>query len=299
MLKRLRDALLGSDAKSRAREHFAAGWDAAERGDEEGSVASYLEAVRHDPALGIAWFNLGLAAKRRRDWPMVADRFRKAIEAGGLDDVVPAWWNLGIASCALGDWASARESWAHVGVNPEPGDGPPDMRLGLAPVRVDPAGHAEVVWTERLDPARARIVSVPLPQCGRRHGDVVLHDGEPRGSRTVGTRSYAVFDELERLHASSHATWRCAIVAPDADAVTRLTEDAADAGLGAEDWTTLRHLCATCSERDLPSGRAASEWTAERTLGIASPGREQADELLDAWCLADPRRERAALEQVG
>src|SRR5690606_13050084 len=123
---------------------------------------------------------------------------------------------------------------------------------GGAAVRLSPEGEAEVVWGRRIDPARIEVQSIPLPSSGRRWGEVVLHDGVPRGERTTvaggltgGTPSvFPVFDEIELWAPSSVPTWVVLIEAAtpaDRDALERL---AADAGYAAEDWSaSVRLLC--------------------------------------------------------
>src|SRR5688572_27443633 len=152
-----------------------------------------------------AWFDAALQAKWRRDWAEAVALNLQAVEAAGLRDDDgsstgdPTWWNLGIAATALHDWSTAERAWRAYGV-------PDDVEWGMTPVRVDPAGEPEVVWCQRLDPARARIENVPLPDSGRSWGDIVLHDGVPNGERVVGARVYPVFDEIEVWEASSVPT---------------------------------------------------------------------------------------------
>jgi hypothetical protein len=63
-------------------------------------------------------------------------------------EVVLWWWNLGMAATALGDWKTAREVWSRYGISVPEGAGPIDMNLGLVPIRVSPAGNAEVVTVD-------------------------------------------------------------------------------------------------------------------------------------------------------
>ena len=120
-------------------------------------------------------------------------------------------WNAGIAATALGRWERARAAWASVGITMPPGDGPVEMRIGPTPVRVSPAENPEVVWCDRIDPCRAIIQSVPLPESDRRYGDLLLHDGEARGRRQSGNQSVPVFDELDVLERSAYGTWEIVV----------------------------------------------------------------------------------------
>ena len=93
------------------------------------------------------------------------------------------------------------------------------MALGAVPIRIDPHGAPEVVWCERLDPARVRIASVPFPESRRACGDVLLTDGEPRGYREYAGRQVPVFNELELLAASKFSTFAVTLSAPDEEAI--------------------------------------------------------------------------------
>jgi hypothetical protein len=88
----------------------------------------------------------------------------------------------------------------------------------------------EVVWCRRIDPARALIDNIPLPDSGRRHGDIVLHDGAPNGERILNERVVPVVDELELWQASEISTVTAQLTCPhqeDVEAVTSLFDQAA------------------------------------------------------------------------
>src|SRR5262245_22640806 len=146
-------------------------------------------------------------------------------------------WNAGIAATALGDWSRARAAWAAYGMNVPAGDGPLEMKIGAAGVRVSLDDHPEVVYGNRLDPCRVRIVTVPLPESKHRFGDIVLHDGEARGKRRLGEGEITVFDELVLLEASSYGTWKVTATCRtpnDRDALVSMFDDVDGA---IEDWT--------------------------------------------------------------
>ncbi len=75
----------------------------------------------------------------------------------------PAWWNAGIAATALREWPTALKAWHGYGIELPDAPTPFEYDLGIAPVRVNPVEKPEVVWGRRLDPARIRILNVPLP----------------------------------------------------------------------------------------------------------------------------------------
>jgi tetratricopeptide (TPR) repeat protein len=264
--------------------------------------AGYREVTEAVPDLQPAWFNLGLVYKLRREWPASLRCNARAAELDPEDTA--AWWNLGTAATAVRDWGTARRAWRALGMAVPDGDGPIEMDLGETPVRLNPDGAGEVVWGARIDPVRARIASVPFPESGFRWRDVVLHDGEPRGERTVGGRTHHVFDALERWQASDVPTFPVLVEDATDDQVRDLIARFERAGWAAEDWThSTRRLCRACSE-GRPGEHAAHAHAHahaadgdERPIGIAAPP-ERATEILDRWAAettaADDARSRGA-----
>lgn len=183
-----------------------------------------------------------------------------------------AQWNAGIAATALGEWSRARAAWTASGVKVPAGDGPLLMQLGVAAARLSPEDAPEVVFGQRLDPCRMRLISVPLPESKHRFGDIVLHDGEARGRRRIDGEEVPVFDELLLLEPSSYGTWTVEATCPgrhERDALLELFEDV-DGSI--EDWTeTVQIICGRCS-RGEPHEHHPQEregWRLDRTLGLA------------------------------
>jgi hypothetical protein len=269
------------------------------------------EVVRRHPDDSAFWYDRGMYAKWRRDWPASVEYNRRALDllpAGERREEAAAW-NLGIAATAVRDWATAREAWTAYGIEhpelsaaPDPG-APIDGDFGPAPVRLnaDPrfVGHeplvldgrtwqAEVVWGVRLCPARIRVLNVPTPESGHRFGDVVLHDGDPVGTRRLGDRELSVFNEIELWERSPVPTLTAAVHAPDAADVQELAELFDAGGRAAEDWTAnVRMLCRECSEGSPDHdhhhhSHDDAVWSHERTLGIAAD-LDMARSVLDDW----------------
>lgn len=266
--------------------------------------------VTADPGQQTFWFDLGLFAKRRRDWAESARLNARALEGARTDQAEnPAAWNLGIAATALGDWELARRGWRAYGVDVPDGDGPVDMRLGMVPVRLNPdrtdlgaepleidgvVHEVEVVWTARLSPAHARIVSVPLPESGHRYGDVVLIDGSPLGERFDGRSWVPVFNELELLVRSPLTTWTLQVEAREPQDAQALSDLADSRALAAEDWTrTTQALCKACSEGRPDAhdhGQQDGPWKVTRSFGVAGSA-EDVRALLDLWVSAGAGRQ--------
>lgn len=200
---------------------------------------------------------------------------RRATELAADDEA--AWWNLGIAATALGDWPTARAAWKGFGINLPEGEGPIEIDYGLVPIRLRPAEVGEVVWGRRIDPARAIVDSVPLPESDRRWRDLVLHDGAPNGYRKLGDQEVPVFDELELLAASPFTTFVAEVACAGPRAAAALVERLDEVeDTRAEDWTaSVRTLCRACSEgrphehHDHEAADAGG-WQPHRRLGIAA-----------------------------
>jgi hypothetical protein len=168
--------------------------------------------------------------------------------------------------------------WKEFGIAIPEGEGPIDMGGMATPIRLNPRGDAEVVWTLRIDPARARVRSIPLPASGHRYDDLLLHDGAPNGYRKLKGQEVPVFDELTLLERSEYETWTVEVVAPAEDDVDELVERLRAIGAPAEDWTrTVRNLCEKCST-GMPHAHHGDElapaWVQRRRVAIAVSGKD-------------------------
>ena len=257
--------------------------------------AAYATATRLEPDWPTPWFNRGLMAKFRRRWP---ECYRFNLKATELDPTFePAWWNLGIAATALSDWVVARRAWWRYGIEVPLGDGPPDMDLGPVPIRVCPGSQGEVVWCQRLDPARAMIRSIPLPESRHAYGDILLQDGEPKGHRFLGDHKIPVFNELEIHTPSDWSTFSAELTVPSPEAAQELRDMTAEGEVIVEDWSTLRILCKQCSE-GTPHEHAEDTdegWKPNRLFGLAATAEPLAAALLDRWRSAGPGRDVGSL----
>lgn len=259
-----------------------------ETGDLARAADSFARATEYAPGWSVPWYNLGLAQKYLGRW---AESLRSNRRASDLDpEDEAAWWNLGIAATAIGDWAAARAAWATFGIAIPPGEGEVAMDLGLTPIRLDPDGRGEVVWCDRIDPARAIIRNVPLPESGYRYGDLLLHDGAPSGERHRQGRAVPVFDMLQLLRASPYTTYEVRARVSGAEAIVALAELAESHDCGVEDWETIREICATCS-RGSPDPHEPPERAIERStvaLAIAAQSDGDLRRLLEIWSSANP-----------
>jgi tetratricopeptide (TPR) repeat protein len=264
---------------------------------------AFLKAAAAAPRWDAPWYNLGLAAKWQRRWRESLDWNRKAVERDPSNQA--AWWNMGIAATALGDWAYARRAWTGFGLKLPAGDGQIVMDLGPTPIRLDPEQTGEVVWCQRIDPARAMIRNVPLPDSGHRYGDCLLHDGSPSGERRLHGQAVPVFDMIEVLEPSNYSNFEVELDATDALSLDALFQLAADESIGLEDWGTIRCLCSACSHGKLPPTQEANdnaaqprETTGPVRLMAAALDLQRLMAILERWTQAHPSGSILRVEQT-
>ena len=240
----------------------------------------------------------GLAQKYLMDWRGSLQHNLRAIDLS--DDAGQAeHWNAAIAATALADWAQARRLWAACGVRVDEGSGPIEDDYGVAVIRLNPWNGGETVYARRIDPARARLLNVPLPESGHRFGDIVLHDGAATGTRFDGQRELTVFNELQRLVPSDFRTF-VVFVACDSQADLDQLLGATAPGVGyAEDWThSVKYYCLRCSygAPHRHDGDNSADWRPARNLGIAAQGRAPVEKLLRDWVAAGHGRRIEGIE---
>jgi hypothetical protein len=271
-----------------------------QQGRIEEAIIQYQKAIAAAPRWSVPWYNLGLLRKHQHLWGESLRCNQRAVALDPSDEA--AWWNLGIAATALEDWVEARRAWKSYGIEIPDGEGPIEMTVGITPIRINPRGSPdggpdgapEVVWCRRIDPARAIIESIPMPQSGHRYGDLLLHDGEPKGFRRVSGREVPVFDELQLLAPSEYGTFEVIIDGAGAEEIEALTEQADKNGLAAEDWSAnIRMVCKACSEgRPDNEGHTHDvEQTRYRRIGIAALSEAQVRQTLENWLAQTPQAE--------
>lgn len=265
-----------------AEELNSQGMQLRDEGDIAGAETAYRAAADAAPQWPAPVYNLGLLCKYEGRWSESLAYNRQAAQLAPDDEA--SWWNLGIAATALGEWAEARRAPTACGLDVPPGDGPPEFDWGHTPVRLDPNGEAEVVWARRLDPARAQIVSVPLPSSPFHWGDIVLTDGAEEGQRVIESRVYPVFNVLRLLEPSGFRTFVIELATTQPEALAAFEACASDHGGAAEDWGSFTSiLCAECS-RGLPHEHPpGTSMPAHPHWGLAARDHDHAKEIVGHW----------------
>jgi hypothetical protein len=263
------------------------------------SAELYERVLAHFPDAGpsaVWWYDAALAHKFLRNWAKAYELGREAAARAPRGEGDPAHWNLGIAATIQRDWATAREAWAGFGIELPDGEGEIVGRFGNACVRLDTGGRREVVWIERLCPTRGRVVNVPVTP-GRRYGEIVVHDGEPKGERIVDDVTYPVFDELLLFESSDLPTLEVTVAAAAAEDLTDLITLFVDHDYGAEPASAVRMLCSCCSEGTHHQQRTVD--SGAQQVCLAAP-EEEARRLLRQWATGTPiGRSWSGLTAVG
>ena len=247
-------------------------------------------------------FRLGLVNKYLGDFAASLGNNLESLRLSREHDE-GASWNAGIAATALGDWPQARRQWRACGIDLAPGVGPVEENFGPIGLRLNPWAGGETVFAQRIDPARAVIVNVPLPASGHRFHDVVLQDGAQVGERSYLEHKVPVFNELKRLQPSEFPTHTAFVTCPAQDDIDAL-QDMQAPGIGAmEDWTrALGSHCLRCAY-GVPHKHhwltiGTEEWNPDRSLGIAAPADIDVRAVLDEWAAAAPARRRVDVVEV-
>jgi hypothetical protein len=257
-----------------------------ESGQDETAIALYRQLLERIPHLAVAHFNLGLIYKRRGEWESSFYHNQMATQFNPEDE--SAWWNLGIAATVLEEWKTARDAWNHFGLDYLLSDTDPAGNLGSTPIRINPHDQAEVVWAIRLDPCRAMLYNIPLPESNHRYHDIVLNDGVPNGYRNVQGKEYAVFDELGLLTHSDYQTYsvRCPAIPEEVFEDLEMRCESED--IGVENWSTqIRMICRQCSEghphdthdHELEEAHSLDSFL----IGLAARSQEHLSQVLRGW----------------
>jgi tetratricopeptide (TPR) repeat protein len=259
------------------------GRQTSDAGNNHRAIWYYDLASRLEPKWSVPWYNRGLIAKYNCQWAESLRCNQRAHELDTEDEA--ACWNLGIAATALSDWSEARRAWKACGIKIADDQGEVKMPTVTACVRLNPNNEGEVVWGERIDPARTVILNVPLPESKHRFRDVILNDGAQNGTRLTDGVEVPVFDELAIWQKSQYSTFEANLSVPNETAERKLHEACVEREIGIEDWSTIRWLCAQCSRgnpapHDCKSGQ--SDGT-RRTFGLAAQSHEQLAGALRDW----------------
>lgn len=245
----------------------------------------------------------GLVCKYLRDWPASLQHNQRSL-ALRTDTDEASLWNAAIAATALGNWSEARRRWSDCGIDIPDGDGDIDTHFGVASIRLNAWGSGETLFGRRIDPVRAQLINVPLPDSGYRYGDIVLHDGAATGQRRFHQSMVPVFNAMQRMEASEFQTFAVFATCPQREDLDTLVEARMPGIAFIEDWTeSISQYCLRCSygaphshTDDAHAPEKYVAWSPERNLGIAAQSRHSVTKLLQRWTSTGGGRRLDAIE---
>ena len=289
---------MGMLGKMKAAMLTSKGSSLREKGRLDEAEATFRKAIEADASSADAWHNLGLLYKYQGRWPESMECQGKAVELDPEDE--SWWWDLGIAATGAGDWSAARQAWKRCGVEIPAAEGEVEKDMGPAAVRVKGTAEVpEVIWAQRVDPARAELQGVPLPTTERRWKDVVIHEGVPNGSRGRSGKQFHVFDELRLFKPSGFKTYRVVSSIKPKEAGPALLESFQEAGLAASDWqSSVRFLCEICLTGVPHKVHSHEVHGGERIYGAAANSEDEVREIVSAWNEKWPECEVVGIDLV-
>lgn len=262
------------------------------QGDQKEVEALFLKAIAIAEEFPVPYYNLGLLYKYQKKWEKSLEYNQKAIELNPNSEA--ALWNLGIAATALKKWRIARKAWKMFGLDVAEGQEELRMNLGLTPINLtDNKELNEVVWCNRIDPARAIIeFNIPLPDSGYRWRDIIAHDGAPRGKRFIDKQEFVVFDALDLFARSEYRTYSVDLHIPSKTDFDELTKIIDENDLKLEDWSKMRLFCEECHKKGVQCEvhSKTDHWLSERNFGLAAKTMKSLEDVLKKWTSGNPSR---------
>lgn len=228
----------------------------AKRGEPKEAETSFLEASLTKPSWFLPFYNKALLYKEQRRFDLMDQALGYALDRDNGN--LGALWNLGISKTALGKEEEARGVWGRFGKQVYR-----TITTIALPVKTKDPFSAERVWVQRIDPARAQILSVV------RFGacqlfDTILCDEEPVSPFLDGlvhkeTPPREERPKLKYLGTLSSARYTLYIV-QGGDALTSQTTDLTsrlrEKDLHIEVWSTTMRLPSEAPPRPFLAGLA-------------------------------------------
>lgn len=253
-------------------------------GDVYNAVKLYKRVMKLAPEWDKPYYHLSIIYKYRNEWKPSLHYSQKAIEINPTEE--DAWWNLAIAATALKKWQAASDAWNQLGYDVHDQKIRAETELQMIALRIN-RQQPEIVWARSLDPARARIESIPHPSSGRRYAEVVLHDGKQQGWYVADGKQFPVFDELQQVESSKYHTYAVLLDTPQRDAAETLGQLCYNEDLGFENWSNLTRLHIPENTNRLPEYYSTSFSTKEASevqlVAIAALNVRAVRRILQTW----------------
>jgi tetratricopeptide (TPR) repeat protein len=254
-----------------------------EEGDVYMAVKLLKKVVRLAPEWWLPYQDLGAIYKTRQEWKPTMHYSQKALERNPEHQA--AWNNLALSATALRRWRTARKAWNFLGFSFRENDRSLDLDMGGVAVRLPGMGTDYLVWARRIDPARAEIISVPIPASGFRYRDRILLDPEPAGRRIVKNRKVKVFRGLELIKRSTYTTFEVRLQNAGLTEADLLADLCRQAGLGFDHWNLANRLLipGTSANPEYYGLFEASQQDPDLVVGVAARRAKQLRTCLHNW----------------
>lgn len=253
-------------------------------GDVYNAVKLYKRVIRMAPDWSAPFSFLSLIYKQRNEWQPSLHYSQKAVENNPFDEA--AWRNLGIAATALKRWELAKKAWHQLGFKISKNKKKPALNPSPIIVRLNPNTKPEVVLAKRIDPARARIQSVPQPSSKHGFQDLILFDNKPNGYHYVGGKKFPVFDALEMIRPSVYFTFAVELLTDSMKDVLTLEKLCQEANLGFDNWSNAYRMTKNAKENGGESYDISAFPSTEKEQFLVAIGAEKDSEvveILEAW----------------
>lgn len=274
--------------------HQALAYDEAE--DVYNAIKLYKRIIKLQPQWLPPYLQLRTIYKRRREWKPAYHYTKRALSLDSAHSDV--WWDLGIAATALKKWRIAKNVWSKFNF---PSTFSAEDREFCA-LHLSNGKQFELVWARPLCPARAEILSIPLPESRQRYRDIVLYDRqELKGHSIAGREKLPVFNFLGHWKHSSYHTFSCELYTRREKDIQSMESLCRQAGYGFENWSNSSLNFSPAIRKGVPEFYTFKEQTEAlandiQKVAIAAHRRREVELLLQQWRLIS-LKEHGALEQ--
>lgn len=251
-------------------------------GDAYQAVKILRKLVKEQPAWVTPNYWLAKVYKQRREWKPCLHYSQRAVECEPQE--WECWEWMGLAAAALGRWPTARKAWMKLGYPYSIQEGISEPQLGGIVVCLNEKTRPEIVWANRLDPARARLESVPQPSSGYHHQDILLIERAEHVHHILGTHKIPVFRVIERLKHSRIPTFSVELHTQENAEVQLLAHLCHRQRIGFDNWSMANRQMSFRRNDELNYYKVNQEEAGPTTLiGLAGRKKVVLHKLLQEW----------------
>ena len=238
--------------------------------------------VKERPSWATPNYWLAKIYKQRREWKPCLHYSQRAVECDPKE--LECWEWMGLAAAALGRWPMARKAWMKLGFPYSLQEGIAEPQLGGIVVCLNEKTRPEIVWANRMDPARARLESVPQPSSGFHHQDILLIERAENMHHILGTHKIPVFRVIERLKDSRIPTFSVELHTQENSEVQLLAHLCHQQRLGFDNWSMANRQMSIRQNEQINYYKMESEPSGSTTLiGLAARKKITIHKVLQEW----------------